>query len=73
VNITRSAERAYLQRSGLAYIDGGHITVGSLPVDSRRPEAARPGTQRVRVIYPAIGGIGRREDLSVQITLRWRL
>jgi len=77
-------EHAYLQpEAGLAYIDEeGRVTVlcaGQWPHTDRAQIAhalALP-EERVRVIYPAIGGaFGGREDMSVQIVLAlaaWKL
>lgn len=70
-------EHAYLQpEAGLAYIDSeGHVTVecgGQWTHADRETIAHALGlpNEKVRVIYPAIGGaFGGREDLSVQITL----
>ncbi len=81
---TPSQEHAYLQpEAGLAYIDeAGRVTVevaGQWPHEDREQIAhalALP-EERIRVIYPAIGGaFGGREDMSVQIILAlaaWRL
>lgn len=77
-------EHAYLQpEAGLAYIDEeGHLTVAA---GGQWTHADREGIahalglpqEKVRVIYPAIGGaFGGREDLSVQIVLAlaaWKL
>lgn len=70
-------EHAYLQpEAGLAYIDSeGLVTVesgGQWTHADRETIAHALGlpNEKVRVIYPAIGGaFGGREDLSVQITL----
>ncbi|MEM7339034.1 MAG: molybdopterin cofactor-binding domain-containing protein [Actinomycetota bacterium] len=70
-------EHAYLQpEAGLAYIDdAGRITVECAGqwVHEDREQIAHAldlPEDRVRVIYPAIGGaFGGREDLSVQIAL----
>jgi len=70
-------EHAYLQpEAGLAYIDSeGLITVesgGQWTHADRETIAHALGlpNEKIRVIYPAIGGaFGGREDLSVQITL----
>lgn len=81
---TPAQEHAYLQpEAGLSYIDDeGRVTIacagqwthadrGSIAHALNLPE------ERVRVIYPAIGGaFGGREDLSVQIVLclaTWKL
>ena len=70
-------EHAYLQpEAGMAYIDGdGRVTVeaaGQWTHEDREQIAhslALP-EERVRVIYPAIGGaFGGREDISIQIVL----
>ena len=77
-------EHAYLQpEAGLAYIDEeGRVTVqvgGQWPHTDRAQIAHALGLaeERVRVIYPAIGGaFGGREDMSVQIVLAlaaWKL
>lgn len=77
-------EHAYLQpEAGLAYIDEeGRVTVrcgGQWP-HTDRAQIARALSlpdEKVRVIYPAIGGaFGGREDLSVQVVLAlaaWKL
>ncbi|HEY5983747.1 MAG TPA: xanthine dehydrogenase family protein molybdopterin-binding subunit [Anaerolineales bacterium] len=81
---TPPQEHAYLQpEAGLAYIDdAGRITVvcAGQWTDADRSSIAHAlalPEDRVRVIYPAIGGaFGGREDLSVQIVLAlatWRL
>ena len=70
-------EHAYLQpEAGLAYIDGeGRVTVevaGQWTHEDREQiaHALDLPVERVRVIYPAIGGaFGGREDISVQILL----
>ncbi|MDO8753946.1 MAG: molybdopterin-dependent oxidoreductase, partial [Anaerolineales bacterium] len=70
-------EHAYLQpEAGLAYIDGdGLVTIksgGQWTHADRETIAHALGlpNEKIRVIYPAIGGaFGGREDLSVQITL----
>ena len=70
-------EHAYLQpEAGLAYIDSeGRITIeaaGQWTHSDRKDIAHTLGIdeEKVRVIYPAIGGaFGGREDLSVQATL----
>ncbi len=70
-------EHAYLQpEAGVAYLDdAGRITVEvagqwtHVDQESIAHSLALPA-DRVRVIYPAIGGaFGGREDMSVQITL----
>jgi len=77
-------EHAYLQpEAGLAYIDDdGHVTVmagGQWTHEDREQIAHALGLpdERVRVVYPAIGGaFGGREDMSVQIILAlatWKL
>jgi CO/xanthine dehydrogenase Mo-binding subunit len=77
-------EHAYLQpEAGLAYLDDeGRITVavaGQWTHKDRQQiaHALDLPEERVRVIYPAIGGaFGGREDMSVQIILAlavWRL
>jgi len=77
-------EHAYLQpEAGLAYIDDdGHVTVmagGQWTHEDREQIAHALGLpdERVRVVYPAIGGaFGGREDMSVQIVLAlatWKL
>jgi CO/xanthine dehydrogenase Mo-binding subunit len=81
---TPPQEHAYLQpEAGLAYIDAeGRVTVqvaGQWTHEDRRQiaHALDLPEDRVRVIYPAIGGaFGGREDMSVQIVLAlaaWRL
>ena len=70
-------EHAYLQpEAGMAYIDGdGRVTVeaaGQWTHEDREQiaHALDLPEERVRVIYPAIGGaFGGREDISVQIVL----
>jgi len=74
---TPSQEHAYLQpEAGLAYIDdSGRVTVacaGQWTDADRKSIAHALGLpeDRVRVIYPAIGGgFWRPRDLSVQIVL----
>ncbi|NLE44369.1 MAG: molybdopterin-dependent oxidoreductase [Chloroflexi bacterium] len=74
---TPSQEHAYLQpEAGLATIDEeGRVAVivgGQWAWEDQRQIALALGipTDRVRVIYPAIGGaFGGREDMSVQIVL----
>jgi len=77
-------EHAYLQpEAGLAYIDAeGRVTVqvaGQWTHEDQAQVAHALGlpADRVRIIYPAIGGaFGGREDMSVQIVLAlaaWRL
>ena len=77
-------EHAYLQpEAGLAYIDAeGRVTVqvaGQWTHEDQAQVAHALGLSedRVRIIYPAIGGaFGGREDMSVQIVLAlaaWRL
>jgi CO/xanthine dehydrogenase Mo-binding subunit len=77
-------EHAYLQpEAGLAYIDEeGRITIASAGqwTHADRKSIAHAmgmGEEKIRVIYPAIGGaFGGREDLSVQIVLAlaaWKL
>jgi len=81
---TPSQEHAYLQpEAGLSYIDDeGRVTIvvgGQWTWEDQRQIAHALGLEqeRVRVIYPAIGGaFGGREDMSVQIVLAlaaWRL
>jgi CO/xanthine dehydrogenase Mo-binding subunit len=74
---TPAQEHAYLQpEAGLAYIDSeGRITVevaGQWTHEDQEQIAhalALP-EERIRVIYPAIGGaFGGREDMSIQIVL----
>lgn len=70
-------EHAYLQpEAGLAYLDGdGRVTVevaGQWTHEDRDQIAHALGlpAERVRVVYPAIGGaFGGREDMSIQILL----
>lgn len=70
-------EHAYLQpEAGLAYMDGsGRVTVevaGQWTHEDRQQiaHALNLPEDRVRVIYPAIGGaFGGREDMSLQIVL----
>ncbi len=81
-------EHAYLQpEAGLAYLDEENritVVVSGQWIHEDRAEIARAlgfseeqAEERVRVIYPAIGGaFGGREDMSVQIVLAlavWRL
>lgn len=74
---TPAQEHAYLQpEAGLAYIDGeGRIAVavgGQWTWEDQHQIAHALAIEpdRVRVIYPAIGGaFGGREDMSVQIVL----
>jgi len=74
---TSAQEHAYLQpESGLAYIDDeGRVTVvvaGQWTWEDQQQiaHALDLPPDRVRVIYPAIGGaFGGREDMSVQIVL----
>ncbi len=81
---TPPQEHAYLQpEAGLAYLDEeGRVTVqvaGQWTHEDRHQiaHALDLPEDRVRVIYPAIGGaFGGREDMSVQIVLAlaaWRL
>jgi CO/xanthine dehydrogenase Mo-binding subunit len=81
---TPAQEHAYLQpEAGLSYIDEeGRVTIvcGGQWTHSDRESIAHAlnlPEERVRVIYPAIGGaFGGREDLSVQIVLAlatWKL
>ncbi len=81
---TPSQEHAYLQpEAGLAHMDdAGQITIACAGqwTDADRTSIAHAlglPEDKVRVIYPAIGGaFGGREDLSVQILLAlaaWRL
>lgn len=75
--LTGPAEHAYLQpEAGLSYIDDeGRIvvhTAGQWAHDDRRQiaHALDIPEDRVRVIYPPVGGaFGGREDISVQILL----
>lgn len=74
---TPAQEHAYLQpEAGLAYIDDqGRVTVevaGQWTHEDQEQIAHALGLplERVRVVYPAIGGaFGGREDMSVQIVL----
>jgi CO/xanthine dehydrogenase Mo-binding subunit len=81
---TPAQEHAYLQpEAGLGYIDEeGRVTVqvaGQWTHEDQEQIAHALGLplEKVRVIYPAIGGaFGGREDMSVQIVLAlaaWRL
>ncbi len=81
---TPAQEHAYLQpEAGLAYIDDeGRVTVsvaGQWTHEDQGQIAHALGLpeQKIRVIYPAIGGaFGGREDMSVQIILAlaaWKL
>ncbi|MCL5611923.1 MAG: molybdopterin-dependent oxidoreductase, partial [Chloroflexi bacterium] len=81
---TPAQEHAYLQpEAGLSYMDEeGHVTIacaGQWTHADRETIAHALGLpdERIRVIYPAIGGaFGGREDLSVQIALAlatWKL
>ena len=81
---TPMQEHAYLQpEAGIAYVDDeGRVTVqvaGQWTHEDRTQiaHALDLPEERVRVIYPAIGGaFGGREDMSVQIILAlaaWRL
>lgn len=81
---TPRAEHAYLQpEAGLAYIDAeGRVTVvvaGQWTHEDQHQiaHALNLPVEKVRVIYPAIGGaFGGREDMSVQIILAlaaWKL
>jgi CO/xanthine dehydrogenase Mo-binding subunit len=81
---TPAQEHAYLQpEAGLSYIDEeGRVTIvcGGQWTHSDRESIAHAlnlPEERVRVIYPAIGGaFGGREDLSVQAVLAlatWKL
>jgi CO/xanthine dehydrogenase Mo-binding subunit len=81
---TPAQEHAYLQpEAGISYIDEeGRVTVevaGQWTHEDRHEIAHALGLpeEKVRVIYPAIGGaFGGREDMSVQIVLAlaaWRL
>jgi CO/xanthine dehydrogenase Mo-binding subunit len=81
---TPAQEHAYLQpEAGLGYIDvEGRVTVevaGQWTHEDQEQIAHALGlpVEKVRVIYPAIGGaFGGREDMSVQIVLAlaaWRL
>ncbi len=74
---TPTQEHAYLQpEAGIAYLDSeGRITVvvaGQWPHEDREQiaHALDLPEDKIRVIYPAIGGaFGGREDMSVQIVL----
>jgi CO/xanthine dehydrogenase Mo-binding subunit len=74
---TPAQEHAYLQpEAGISYLDEeGRITVvvaGQYAHEDREQitHALKLPEDKVRVIYPAIGGaFGGREDMSVQITL----
>jgi len=74
---TPAQEHAYLQpESGVAYLDQqGRITVSTAGQCAHTDAAAIAHAlelpeDRIRVIYPAIGGaFGGREDMSVQIIL----
>lgn len=74
---TPAQEHAYLQpEAGLAYLDSeGRVTVevaGQWTHEDQEQiaHALNLPLERVRVIYPAIGGaFGGREDMSVQIVL----
>jgi len=81
---TPSQEHAYLQpEAGLAYVDEeGRVAVivgGQWTWEDQRQiaHALDLPQERVRVVYPAIGGaFGGREDMSVQIVLAlaaWKL
>lgn len=81
---TPAQEHAYLQpEAGIAYIDEeGRVTVevaGQWTHEDQKQiaHALDLPLDRVRVIYPAIGGaFGGREDMSIQIVLAlaaWRL
>jgi CO/xanthine dehydrogenase Mo-binding subunit len=81
---TPAQEHAYLQpEAGLSYLDDqGRITVevaGQWTHEDQEQIAHALGLplEKVRVIYPAIGGaFGGREDMSIQIVLAlaaWRL
>lgn len=81
---TPMQEHAYLQpEAGLSYIDEeGRITVvvaGQWTHEDQEQiaHALQVPADRVRIIYPAIGGaFGGREDMSIQIVLAlaaWRL
>ncbi|MDX1663611.1 MAG: xanthine dehydrogenase family protein molybdopterin-binding subunit [Candidatus Promineifilaceae bacterium] len=82
--VTPFQEHAYLQpEAGLAYMDGeGRVTVevaGQWTHEDQEQicHALELPPEKVRVIYPAIGGaFGGREDMSIQIVLAlavWRL
>lgn len=74
---TPAQEHAYLQpEAGIAYIDEEEritVIVGGQWVHEDQEQIAHSlnlPTERIRVIYPAIGGaFGGREDMSVQIIL----
>ncbi|MDR3574940.1 MAG: molybdopterin-dependent oxidoreductase [Anaerolineaceae bacterium] len=78
---TPAQEHAYLQpEAGISYIDDeGRVTVvvaGQWTHEDQEQiaHALHLTAEKVRVIYPAIGGaFGGREDMSVQIILRWPL
>jgi CO/xanthine dehydrogenase Mo-binding subunit len=81
---TPSQEHAYLQpEAGLAYIDSEDrvtVVVAGQWTSEDQHQIARAlalPAERVRVIYPAIGGaFGGREDMSVQVVLAlaaWKL
>lgn len=81
---TPPQEHAYLQpEAGLAYVDEENrvtvVVAGQWICEDQNQIAHALGlpTERVRVIYPAIGGaFGGREDVSVQIVLAlaaWKL
>ena len=81
---TPAQEHAYLQpEAGLGYVDDeGRITVNVAGQHAHEDQhqiahALDLPIDRIRVIYPAIGGaFGGREDMSVQIVLAlaaWRL
>ncbi|MBI3912855.1 MAG: xanthine dehydrogenase family protein molybdopterin-binding subunit [Chloroflexi bacterium] len=81
---TPAQEHAYLQpEAGVAYIDdAGRVTVAAAGQWTHEDQqqiahALNLPVEKVRVIYPAIGGaFGGREDMSVQIILAlaaWRL
>ena len=82
--LTPAQEHAFLQpEAGISYVDAeGRITVivaGQWTHEDQSQIAHALGlpNEKVRVIYPAIGGaFGGREDMSVQIVLAlaaWRL
>ena len=74
---TPMQEHVYLQpEAGIAYIDSDQritvIVAGQWPHEDREQIAHALGLpeEKIRVIYPAIGGaFGGREDMSVQIVL----
>jgi len=74
---TPAQEHAYLQpEAGIAYLDEEEritVVVGGQWVHEDQEQIAHSlnlPTERIRVIYPAIGGaFGGREDMSVQIIL----